>query len=137
MFRFQTNPLRVTWNVTQEVEVTIPCHKIEFTIFKDQIQAKFTNGAWEQQGALSDLAALDIITRLFQLSVKDHISDIKIELDRDGFFSPERGEVLTKSIIVTVTSAGHKFFQDTTGSLSLKPIWDVLDQIQANIRNRS
>ena len=89
MFRFQNNPLRVMWNVTPDIEVTTPCHKIIFTLFKDQIKVLFTNGAWEQNAIINDLDALDVLRGLFDISKKDHIPKLKIGLHSDGFFYTE------------------------------------------------
>lgn len=137
MFRFHTNPLRVIWNVTPDIEVTTPCHKITFTIFKDQIKVLFSNGAWEQNAIISDLDALDVLRGLFDISVKDHLSTIKIGLHQGLFYLEGVDTGYTSSVVVTMTDTGHKFFQGAEGSLSLKPLWDVFEQIDANIRSKS
>lgn len=136
MFRFQTNPLRVMWNVTPDIEVTTPCHKIIFTLFKDQIKVTFTNGAWEQNAIISDLDACDVLKGLFDISGKDHLSVVKIGLHQGMFYTEGTDIGYTKNTTITVTNKDHKFFQGSSGSLSLKPLWDVFEQIDANIRSK-
>ena len=136
MFRFQTNPLRVIWNVTPDIEVTTPCHKITFIIFKDQIKVGFTNGAWEQTAIISDLDACDVLRGLFDLSGKDHLSAVKIGLHQGMFYTEDVDTGYTSSVTIIITNTGHKFFQGAEGSPSLKPLWDVFEQVDANIRSK-
>lgn len=134
MFRIFTGPLMILKKISPDVSVSFPVERIDLTFTISEINVEIAQGQWTQRATPDPKTSRAIITTLFDLSRPDEQTTTKIgkigivdksftmlDFDFDEF-------------IIRITNQGHSAKIGAFWLNSLKPFWDVFEQLDVNFK---
>ena len=115
------------------VEVTTSVKDLRIIIAPYGMFVSFSYGDWAQRARLTPEKAADILTYLWGISGNDASVANKIYMEK-GQLKAELGTP-GRYLTIFLDPESHHFTSGNLGSVSLKPLWDMFEQLYVNYRS--
>ena len=136
MFRLNPDTMTITCSITDTMTAVLPLPAATIHFTQDRIKATFKHGIFKHSVTLTPGESVALLRNLLTLSSNDEVIDEKIFI-RDGWFHSEKSLVTVINFTVHFRDDDKIYFVfNHDHTYTLKPLWDLFDQLIANYRNQ-